>query len=194
MKRLLLIVLSLTALALVPAAQAHPHAEDDGAEVKGPLTALTETSVTVEGPSGPVTCAIPAGVAFPGLATDQEVEIECELVDGALVLGELESKQLEFELDDGVELEGELTLSDASVTVASADGVTITCTVPAGLDLTGFSSGAQAEAECALVDGVLVLQELESGDLEVEVEEEDEEDDEEDEEDEDEDDEDNDDE
>ena len=86
---------------------------DDDGEVKaeGILAAVSPESVSIQIGLQAVTCAIPPGAVLSGFAVGDEVEAECELVDGALVLRALESENVEFEVTDdgGFKLEDERT-------------------------------------------------------------------------------------
>jgi hypothetical protein len=69
------------------------------------------------------------------------------------------------------ELTGTATLSldGTSVTVTGADGSSITCAVPAGMDLTSFLTGT-VEAQCESVGGVLTLTEIQADETATETE------------------------
>jgi hypothetical protein len=71
------------------------------------------------------------------------------------------SSSTEVEADDPNEATGTATTDGSAVTVTRADGTSITCSVPAGVDLTPFLTG-NVKAECESVNGVLTLRELES--------------------------------
>lgn len=75
-------------------------AENGEVEIEGLISELTTTSVTVSaGPSASVACSVTAGVSVAGFAVGDEVEIECELVQGRFELRELESDEHEVEFD-----------------------------------------------------------------------------------------------
>jgi uncharacterized membrane protein YgcG len=78
---------------------------------------------------------------------------------------EVENEAAEVEQNEAV---GTVTTDGVSVTVTRANGTSISCAVPVGVDLTPFVSG-QAKAECDLVNGVLTLRELRSATARVEV-------------------------
>ena len=67
----------------------------------------------------------------------------------------------ETEADDANEATGTATSDGTSITVTRTDGSTVTCAVPAGVDLTPFLTG-KVKAECEDKNGVLTLRELES--------------------------------
>ena len=68
--------------------------EDHGKiEVEGTITDLTADSITVQShAASPVTCAIPLGTEFSGVAVKDRVEMKCRLVNGKLTLQKLELK------------------------------------------------------------------------------------------------------
>lgn len=83
--------------------------EDATVEIEGTVAALTDTSITVQGPGGvSLTCAISAGATLTAFAVGDEVELECVAgADGGFILQELESETAEFELEDEDEDEDE---------------------------------------------------------------------------------------
>lgn len=76
--------------------------EDGKVEVEGVISALTDSSISVQGSGGvALTCAIPTGVVLTGFAVGDEIELECAIgADGAFSLRELESETAEFEIDE----------------------------------------------------------------------------------------------
>lgn len=72
-----------------------------------------------------------------------------------------EPAEVENEPAEANEAVGTATTNGASVTVTSAGGTSLTCAVPAGVDVTPFLSD-QVKVECDVVNGVLTLRELES--------------------------------
>ena len=76
--------------------------EDGKVEVEGVISALTDSSISVQGPGGvALTCASPTGAVLTGFAVGDEVELECAIgADGAFNLRELESEKAEFELEE----------------------------------------------------------------------------------------------
>lgn len=82
--------------------------EDGEVDVEGTISALTDSSVSVQGTGGvALTCGIPTGAVPTGFAVGDEVELECETgADGAFSLRQLESESAEFEIDDAEDADG----------------------------------------------------------------------------------------
>ncbi len=76
--------------------------EDGKVEIEGTISALTDTSISVQGRGGvALTCAIPSGATLTGFAVGDEVELECGIAtDGGFTLRALESETAEFEFED----------------------------------------------------------------------------------------------
>lgn len=83
--------------------------EDGELEVEGLVTELSETSVAVQaaGAASPVACAVPAGTPLGGFAVGDSVEMDCRLLDGELVLEEIELSDEPDEVDDDEDDEDE---------------------------------------------------------------------------------------
>jgi hypothetical protein len=127
---------------------------------------------------GEVAVTVPAGHEIALAAGDEVEAIVSVEDDGTFTLVALDGdgdEQDDHGLDldeDSVEVEGVVTaLSEASLTVAAGTAASVTCAVPAGTSLAGFSVGDDVEAECRLLDdGGFELVRLESADHEIEVE------------------------
>jgi hypothetical protein len=78
--------------------------DDEGLEIRGLVTEVTDSSITVSaGPDASVTCIAPAGSALAdSFPVGDEVKIECGLAGDGFVLREIESETSgnEFEVDD----------------------------------------------------------------------------------------------
>ena len=60
-------------------------------------------------------------------------------------------------------MEGTITdLADGSITVQSHNASPVTCAVPPGINLSGFSPQDRVEMKCRMVDGRLTLVKLET--------------------------------
>jgi hypothetical protein len=77
--------------------------EDHGkVEVHGPITDLTDTSITVQPHNGsPVTCAVPPGFDVHGFKVTDRVEMRCRLLNGQLTLFRLRSDDDDDDDGDG---------------------------------------------------------------------------------------------
>lgn len=130
---------------------------------------------------GEVSISVPEGLLSEAPAAGDQIEVVVSVgSDGSFTLVALDSADGDHEDGDhGIEVDeetgevkaegllGALSPQSLSVVVGSQS---LTCLVPAGADLSAFTVGEEVEARCVLVDGVAVLQELESEHVEFEVE------------------------
>jgi hypothetical protein len=121
--------------------------------VKGPISALSGSSITVIGKDGSVTCAIPAGMSLSAYAVGNPVDMDCGAVSGTLTLTKIEA-----------ELKGSISaLSGSSITVRSQTN-SLTCGIPTGVALSGYAVGDRVKLECRSVSGRLMLDDIEHED------------------------------
>ena len=137
------------------------HINDPGGEfsVVGMLAVLTDETVgvKVEGKDEPVRCAVPDGFDLTGFETGQKVFMSCKFKGGHPVLLALKKKNAEPEYRMAV---GEITdLTDETVTV-QGDGDPLECTIPEGLDLSGFGVGNAVTMKCMKVEGVWTVKQI----------------------------------
>jgi hypothetical protein len=65
--------------------------------VSGPLTALADGTITVQGEHEPVTCAVPDGADLSAFHISDYVAMKCLVVDGGLRLTRLQSDTALYE-------------------------------------------------------------------------------------------------
>lgn len=130
---------------------------------------------------GAVSISVPEGLLREAPAEGDQIEVVVSVApDGSFTLVALDSEDGDHEDGDhGIEVddeEGEIkaegilgAISPKSVSVFVGNEA-LTCSVPAGVDLSAFTVGEEVEARCLLVDGVAVLRELESEHVEFETE------------------------
>jgi hypothetical protein len=142
--------------------------EDDGElHAHGAVTVLSATSITVQPGqnAAPVTCAIPTGVTTGTIKVTDMVAIKCVLVN---TVWTLEKLRLDTGDDDGdhgdhngneTRVKGVVTaLTTALITVDPGNGqAPVTCTIPAGMTVTGIALTNSVELQCSGVAGALVL-------------------------------------
>lgn len=93
--------------------------EDGTVEGEGVIAALSAESISVRVGTQTLTCALPAGADLSAFAVGDEVEAECRLVDGALVLRKLESEDVELKVND----DGSVVVEDDRTDDDEADEV-----------------------------------------------------------------------
>ena len=122
---------------------------------------------------GEVFVTVPAGLQLPQMQPGDEIEL-IVTVDAAGAFT-LVSVQTDDENDDDhegigeqngkVEVHGQITDFPAGgITVQSHGGSPVTCSVPAGVDLSAFHVGDRVEMKCADVNGTLTLVRLKQED------------------------------
>ncbi len=153
----------------------HKVGHADGFELEGIFLGVTESGqlrLAVRH-RGEVFVTVPEGLELPALAPGDEIELVVSVgADGAFTLV---SAQQDDENDDDhegidedhgkIEVEGTITdLADSSITVQSHKASPVTCTVPPGMNLSGFSPKDRVEMKCRMVGGRLTLVKLEHED------------------------------
>lgn len=162
--------LSAGTITAAPAATGSPAQASEGElEVRGTVTALNPLTVKT-GTGVVVSCLVPADTTITGVAVGDSIELNCDLVGGQWTVRKAHSE------DDGnddaehrddhagsgqVEATGTLTSLDP-LTVTPPSGAPVTCAVPTGVNLTGFTAGITVELKCRTIDGKLTLVKLEA--------------------------------
>jgi len=131
--------------------------------VAGILSSLSDESVgvKVDGHGEPVRCAVPDEFDLAGFAVGQKVFMTCNYRDGHFELLVLKQKEAPpageyFSVEGSI---AELDSSHVSVEVADREEP-VTCRVPAGMDLLGFTAGDEVKMYCQRVDGGFVVKAL----------------------------------
>jgi len=167
---------------LSPNTAGSPGDGDGSIDVKGSITELNPTAVTVAvTPQSEVTsvkqenksvmCVLQGGEDLRGFAAGDLVEIQCDYDKtlGHYLLTSLTSDSASLEYgDDGLtewlDLDGVLTSIRGDGVGIQADGhpAPVNCGMPAGTDLSGFALGDNVEMECNFSDGRWQLASLSS--------------------------------
>lgn len=111
-------------------------------EAKGPITALGAASITV----GTLTCDVPAAVSLGTLAVGDLVELTCvrTAADAPWALRKVEREDGGAQGLQEIEVKGPVTaLGAGTISVG-----TVTCTIPAGVVVTGIAVGDLVELKC----------------------------------------------
>jgi hypothetical protein len=136
----------------------------DEFSVVGVLASVTDASVAVkvENRTEPLRCGVLNGYDLTGFAVGQRVYMSCKYRDGRFVLLLLKRKEEAPPASDYFAVQG--TLSDLGSDHVSVDvdgqEEPVTCAVPAGVDLVGFTVGDTVKMYCWRKDGAPVLKAL----------------------------------
>jgi hypothetical protein len=140
----------------------------------GLLQARTGVPVTVRRPDGTMfSCNAPADLELSYFSVGEPVSLTCRVDGGANTLLTVRSERYEVGADGSVELyhHGSIEArSDTSVTVRGSDGHTVTCSVPAGTNLSAFEVGTSVKMHCHKRDGEFRLAYLKSEHAVIELE------------------------
>lgn len=120
-------------------------------ELRGAITSLSPLTV------GTLSCAVPAAVSLAGFAVGDFVELECRLVGTEWTLRKIHHEDDLSGGDDADEREVKGAITSLSPLTVG----TLSCVVPAGVSVAGFSVGDVVELECELVAGAWTLHKLE---------------------------------
>ena len=123
---------------------------------------------------GEVFVTIPAGLQLPQLNPGDEIEliVTVDATTGAFTLvsvngdDESDSDHQGTGEDNGrIEVHGTITqIGGGTIAVQPHGGSAVQCTVPAGLDVSGFQTNDRVEMKCANVNGTLTLVRLKKED------------------------------
>jgi hypothetical protein len=135
----------------------------DRFSVAGILASVTDAAVAVkvEHRDEPVRCAVPDDFDLTGFEAGQKVYMTCEFDEGHFVLVELKQK-VPPPSGDAISAVGTITELDSSHVSVEVDDQDdpVTCRVPAGMDLLGFTVGDEVKMYCVKADGGFVVKAL----------------------------------
>lgn len=125
----------------------------EGFEAHGVLAEKDPYSVTVrtEGDER-VKCAVPSGMDLSIFRVGERVKIHCVSRENRDVLVKIHSDYGWVKADGTGEIwaHGALTKGNGTVSVRREDGMTMTCSVPSGVDLSYFRTGEAVKLHCRL--------------------------------------------
>ena len=146
---------------------------EDGLELEGIFLGVNgnQLRLAVED-RGEVFVTVPDGFQLPEVSPGDEVELVVSVDSaGAFTLVAIQPDDENDDDNEGineedgrVEVKGVLTSLTGGVTVQPEGGSPVTCAVPSGFDLSGFSVNDRVEMKCRLVNGHLTLRKLEHED------------------------------
>jgi hypothetical protein len=139
----------------------------------GLLQERTGVPVTVRRPDGSLfACNAPADLQLTYFTTGERVRITCR-VDGAVnTLLSVASERYTVGADGSVEvyLHGAVSATtETSVSVTASDGTVVSCSVPAGTDLSKFAVGTHVKMHCHKIAGEFRLEYLKSEHAVIEI-------------------------
>jgi hypothetical protein len=117
-------------------------------------------------------CNAPAGIDLGYFAAGEPVKLHCRVDGEGRTLLSVRSERYTVGADGSVELYGHGALTakgETSLTVTAADGHPMTCSFPAGLDLSKFALGTQVRLQCHKAAGDFRLRYMKSEAAVVEV-------------------------
>jgi hypothetical protein len=125
----------------------------DGSESHGVLVEKDPYSVTVRTEDDTrIRCAVPAGMDLSLFRVGERVKLYCVSRENRDVLVKIHSNYGWVKADGTGELSlhGALTKGSGSVSVRREDGMSVSCSVPAGVDLAPFRTGEAVKLRCRL--------------------------------------------
>jgi hypothetical protein len=130
-----------------------PEHPKEGSEVQGVLAEKDPYSVTVrtEGDKR-VQCAVPSGMDLSIFRVGERVKIRCVSRENRDVLVKIQSNYGWVKADGSGELSvyGALNKGNGTVSVRREDGMSMSCLVPGGIDLSVFRNGEAVKLYCRL--------------------------------------------
>jgi hypothetical protein len=141
-------------------------------KVTGPITALDEENITVNGETGAKTCFVPDGANLSAFQVGDTAQMICLHTDDGWRLKRLQSSTAVWE-DGGsppppppppsyIQLTGPITaLADGNITV-QGEHEPVTCAIPDGADLSAFHATDYVAMKCVVTDDGLSLKRLQS--------------------------------
>lgn len=130
-----------------------PEHPKEGLEAQGVLAEKDAYSVTVRTETdGRVQCAVPAGMDLSIFRVGERVKVRCVSRENRDVLVKIQSNYGWVKADGTGEISvyGALTKSNGSVAVRREDGMSMSCAVPAGVNLSYFANGEAVKLYCRL--------------------------------------------
>ena len=137
----------------------------DGIEANGVLAEKAPYSVVVRTEDDKrVTCAVPSGMDLSLFRVGERVKAYCVSRENRDVLTKMHSNYGWVKADGSGELSvyGALTKGNGSVSVRREDGMSVSCSVPGGVDLSPFRSGERVKLHCHLGEGGFVFSSISS--------------------------------
>ena len=136
-----------------------PH-HKEGIEAQGVLAQKAPYAVAVrtEGDTK-VECAVPSGMDLSLFRVGERVKIHCVSRENRDVLIKIHSNYGWVKADGTGELsvQGALTKGSGTLSVRREDGMSVSCSVPNGIDLSLFRSGERVKLHCHLGEGGFVF-------------------------------------
>jgi hypothetical protein len=137
----------------------------EGIEAHGVLAEKAPYSVAVRTEDDKrVTCAVPSGMDLSLFRVGERVKVHCVSRENRDVLIKIHSNYGWVKADGSGELSvhGALTKANSSVSVRREDGMSVSCLVPGGIDLSPFRSGERVKLHCHLGEGGFVFASISS--------------------------------
>ncbi len=134
----------------------------------GTLSEASATGVTIKLEDGTsVACPLAKAVDLSAFKPGDKVKLTCAFSGGKLAFASLRSELASTNADGSeVGASGLISaLGGGSITLGRRDGGSLSCTLPAGLDLGGIGVGHKATLTCKLSEGALRLHALQSGEV-----------------------------
>lgn len=145
----------------------------DGLELEGIFLGIADGKLRLAvAHRGEVLVTVPAGFQLPTLSPGDEIQLVVSVdAAGAFTLVSVENDDENDNDDEGIDEDNGKVEVKGAITALAADSITVqagheghaspvTCTVPAGTDLSAFKVGDKVEMKCTLVDGKLTLSRL----------------------------------
>ncbi|HEX7256246.1 MAG TPA: hypothetical protein VF236_09995 [Gaiellaceae bacterium] len=137
----------------------------EGIEADGVLAEKAPYSIVVrtEGDRR-VSCAVPSGMDLSLFRVGERVKVHCVSRESRDVLIKIHSSYGWVKADGSGELSvhGALTKGNSTVSVRREDGLTVSCSVPGGVDLSPFRSGERVKLHCHLGEAGFVFASIHS--------------------------------
>jgi hypothetical protein len=130
-----------------------PERPKEGFETNGVLAEKNPYAVTVRSEADQkVQCAVPAGMDLSIFRVGERVKLRCVSRENRDVLVKIQSSYGWVKADGTGELSvyGALTKGTGTVSVRREDGMSMTCSVPQGVDLSAFRTGEAVKLWCRL--------------------------------------------
>jgi hypothetical protein len=130
-----------------------PESPKEGMEAEGVLAEKDPYAVTVRTEADKrVQCAVPSGMELSIFRVGERVKIRCVSRENRDVLVKIQSNYGWVKADGSGELSvhGALTKGNGTVSVRREDGMSMSCLVPSGIDLSVFRNGEAVKLYCRL--------------------------------------------
>jgi hypothetical protein len=137
----------------------------EGIEAHGVLAEKAPYSVVVRTEDDKrITCAVPSGMDLSLFRVGERVQVHCVSRENRDVLIKIHSNYGWVKADGTGELSvhGALTKGNGSVSVRREDGMSVSCSVPGGIDLSPFRTGERVKLHCHLGEAGFVFASISS--------------------------------